>query len=173
MNLRVLLVTIISVGAGLFLTVEASAGRIADWKGAETFTQTSLVPNPTRCGAAPPSLQATFAGTGVDTAGGTFTVTTSGCLNTETMRISDLEATDTYVGGAGSVLIAPDDFTLVVDPETCVGTNEAPVAFRVAGGTGEYEGARGGGHFDFALNWTPCNGVTQPTHVWFRGTIEP
>lgn len=165
----ILIVTV--VGLGLHIG-GAAAARIADWKGAEVLTQTSLAPNPARCGDAPSNLEATFAGTGVDTAGGAFSVTVSGCLNLDTLRVFDLEATDTYVRSGDSVLIAPDDFTLIVDPATCVATNTRPVMFEVAGGTGEYEEARGGGQFDFAVNWAPCNGLTQPTHIWFRGTIE-
>lgn len=166
------LVVVIAVAGTALQGPGSAAPSDADWKGAETFTQTTLVPNPTRCGATPPNVEATFIGNGVDTTGGAFLVTVTACLNTETLRVSDLDATDTYVHTQGSVFIAPDDFSLVVDPETCVAANDAPVQFRVVGGTGKYENARGSGQFDFAANWTPCNGLTQPTHVWFRGTID-
>jgi hypothetical protein len=162
------LAIVVALVGGIFGATSVAAARLNGWKGAETFTQTTLTPNPPRCGP-PPNVEATFAGSGVDTVGGSFLVTVSGCLNTATLEAFDLAATDTYIHTDGSVDIAPDDFALVLDPETCVATNTTPVRFTVVGGTGAYKGARGVGHFDFAVNWTPCNGLAQPTHVWFRG----
>jgi len=158
--------------AALAVGGTAVAARSDVWKGAESFTQTALTPNVERCGAAPGNLEGSFAGSGIDTAQGTFAVTTSGCVNVETLRVSDLRATDTYLRSGDSVRIVADDFTLVLDPDTCVATNRRSVRFRVAGGTGELAGARGRGRFDIAMNWTPCNGLSLPAHVWFEGRLE-
>ena len=170
-------VTVAAVLVALGLVIGGAPGapaarKKAHWKGAETFEQTSVAPNPGRCGAFPPNVEATFAGSGVDTVGGAFDVRVSACLDTGALHIFDLEATDIYVQSGDSIEIAPDDFTLVLDPATCTATNSRPVRFRVAGGTGAYEGARGGGTSDFALNWGPCNGLVTPTYLWFRGHIK-
>ena len=141
------------------------------WKGAETLVPIAVGPNVDRCGA-PPNVEARYAGTGIDTNGGTFAVTASGCLNLDTLRVFDMEATDTYAGTGDAIHIAPADFTLVIDPATCVATNADPVPFRVDGGTGRYELSTGSGTFDFALNHPQCNGLAQPAHIWFRGEVH-
>jgi hypothetical protein len=162
---------VVAVAASV-IGATAMAYRVADWKGAESFTQTGLAPNLTRCGPLPDNLEGRFAGSGIDTAHGTFAVTTSGCVNAKTLRVSDLEATDTYLRSGDSVRIETDDFTLGLDSTTCVASNRQPVAFRVAGGTGGLTGATGRGHFDIAMNWTPCNGLVLPAHVWFNGELR-
>ena len=151
--------------------VPAGAARGVEWKGAETLLPVALAPNVERCGP-PPILEVSYAGTGIDTNGGVFAVTASGCLDLGALRVFDMEATDTYTATADSIRIEPDDFTLVLDPVTCVATNPLQVAFRVAGGTGSYEGAGGSGHFDFVLNHPACNGLVQPADIWFRGVIR-
>jgi hypothetical protein len=162
---------LVAVGA-LVVGATAGASPVTDWKGAESFTQTGLAPNLTRCGPLPDNLEGRFAGSGIDTAYGTFAVTTSGCVNVRTLRVSDLQATDTYLRSGDRVKIVTDDFTLALDAKTCVASNRHPVAFRVAGGTGGLAGATGRGHFDIAMNWTPCNGLVLPAHVWFNGELR-
>jgi hypothetical protein len=172
---RRILITVTGVGAlaALVAAATAIASRVVtDWKGAESLAPTGLVPNVQRCGPPPANLEGRFAGSGIDTAAGTFTVTASGCVNTDTLRVTDLEATDTYLNGDGTVRITPEDFALALDRETCVASSARPVAFRVAGGTGALAGATGGGHFQIALNWTPCNGRALPAHVWFDGQLH-
>jgi hypothetical protein len=158
--------------AALVFGAAAKASNVADWKGAESFAQTGLAPNVKRCGPPPANLEGHFAGTGIDTAGGPFAVTVSGCVNVQTLRVSDLEATDTYLRTADSVRIVSDDFTLALDRKTCVASNRRPVKFDVAGGSGALKGATGGGRFDIAMNWTPCNGLALPAHVWFDGDLQ-
>lgn len=143
-----------------------------NWKGAETFSLIGAAPNVTRCGAFPENIELTFAGSGIDTEGGMFNVTASGCTNSATNRIFDLKATDSYVKSGDQVFIAAGEFVQVIDQETCVATNEHPVAFSVAGGTGGHAGATGQGRFNFAMNQTTCNGLVQPAHVWFKGMIR-
>jgi len=65
------------------------------WKGAETFAPVRVGPNPARCGVFPRNLEAHFVGSGIDNNGGPYSVTASGCLDTEDNLLSDLEATDT------------------------------------------------------------------------------
>lgn len=163
-------VALLTIGAGVAV---AGAGGQPPWKGSETFSQTGGGPNPSRCGAFPPNVEAMFSGTGIDTAGGVFAVTASGCLDVEALRVFDLKATDTYVAGGESVSIVAGEFFLIVDPATCVATNAHPVPFEVAGGTGRFAGADGGGRFHFAMNHTPCSGTVSPAHVWFRGQLKP
>lgn len=146
----------------------ATARSVPDWKGAEQMALLALVPAPDRCGAA---LQANLAGHGLDTAGGAFAVTASACLDADALTLTDLEATDRYTSGAGSVHIAPGDVALQLDPTTCVATNAQPVPYTVAGGTGAFDGATGQGSFDIALAWPPCGAAPQPAYVWFSGEL--
>lgn len=143
------------------------------WKGAESFTPVQVGPNPSRCGPFPQNLEARFAGSGIDTNGGPFSVTASGCLDTVANVLSSLEATDTYLDTGDAVLIAPGDVALTVDPTTCVATNRQPVHFDVAGGTGRYAGARGDGTYDLAFTLPSCAGAQQSVYVWFRGRLIP
>ena len=146
------------------------AARPPAWKGAETFSLLAAGPAPERCGPAPRFLEARFAGSGIDTAGGTFAVTASGCRDTVEQMLFDMEATDTFADGA--LHIAPDDVALVIDPATCVATNAHPVAFTVAGGTGRFAGATGRGTFDLAMTEPGCGAAPQPVHVWFSGRLQ-
>lgn len=154
----------------MFSTATAGAGS-RTWKGAETFAPVRVGPGLARCGAFPRNLEAHFAGSGIDTFGGPFVVTASGCLDTQAMVLSDLEATDTYLRGGDSVHIAPDDAALDFDPATCTASTSRPLRFVVAGGTGALAGARGGGTYDLAFTLPTCVGPQQIVHVWFRGTI--
>jgi len=171
---------VLAITAGLLMvgvigataaTGSASGGR-PGWKGAETFAPTSIGPNPSRCGDFPRNLQATFVGSGIDTLGGPFAVSVSGCLDTESNVLFDLESTDTYLGSGDALRIAPGKVALHVDPVTCVATNRVPVRFDVVGGTGAHTGARGGGHYDIAFTLPTCPGPQQPVHVWFSGHID-
>lgn len=155
------------LGAG---PVSASGGGQLHYKGAETLELVSVGPNPARCGAAP-NFEAVFEGEGIDTAGGIFTVVSSGCQNIETGEVFDLVAVDTYASG-DSVTIEAASFLLVFDPQTCASSNVAPVPYTIAGGTGAFAGATGGGKFDFASNDPNCNGEIAPAYVWFRGKIK-
>lgn len=143
----------------------------ADWKGAESFSLTNAGPNVARCGAFPENIELTFAGSGIDTEGGVFNATASGCTNTTTNLIFDLKATDTYVQSGDQVFIEADSFVQVINPATCLATNSHAVTSRVAGGTGGHAGATGHARFNFANNLTPCNGQIAPAHVWFEGVI--
>lgn len=164
-------VVIVAVSGATAATVAASGGR-PGWKGAETFAPTSIGPNPSRCGDFPRNLQASFAGSGIDTLGGPFTVSVSGCLDTETNVLTDLESTDTYLRSGDALRVEPGDVALHVDPTTCVATNRVPVPFDVVGGTGAYAGARGGGHYDIAFTLPTCPGPQQAVHVWFGGHLH-
>lgn len=168
MRVRLIAALLVSLWA---MHLASAVGEAPPWKGAESMSIVSLLPDLDRCGE-PPVLLARFAGDGIDARFGAFTVVASGCLNPETLQVFDLEATDTFLSG-DSVLIAPDDATLSLDPQTCVATNVEPVPFDVAGGTGSLANATGGGTFDIALNWTPCNGLALPARVWFEGTVAP
>ena len=161
--------------AVIALALGASATAGADprpWHGAETFAPVRIGPGVERCGAFPRHLEAQFAGSGIDSFGGPYAVTASGCLDTDTMVLSDLEATDTYVGSGDSVRIAPADAPLHFDPATCTATNTRPLRFDVVGGTGALTGARGGGQYDLAFTLPTCPGPQQVVHVWFHGTIH-
>jgi hypothetical protein len=163
-----------ALAATVPITQALSAQAREAWKGADSMTPIAIGPDISRCGPAPASLRAQFAGTGIDNTGGPYTVTASGCLNTETQRVSQLRATDTYIRSGDSVDIATDDFTLAVNPDTCVATNERPVRFTVAGGSGSLEDAGGQGRFHFAMPYPLCAGVTPPltAYVWFEGTFQ-
>jgi hypothetical protein len=87
---------IAALAASLPVSQALSARGPDEWKGAESLRPLLIAPNPGRCGPAPVNLQAQFAGTGIDTNGGTYTVSASGCLNTHSRRVFDLHATDTY-----------------------------------------------------------------------------
>lgn len=171
-NRRRIAALMASLGAVTLLLTGGTAGASEhlSWKGAETMAPVALTPNLARCGP-PPTVEARFAGSGIDTEGGMFAVAASGCFDLDTLRIFDLEATDTYVQSRDTIRILPDDFTLRLDERTCVATNPQPVRFRVGGGTGRFANSGGGGTFDFALNHPPCNGLAQPAHIWFRGEV--
>ena len=136
------------------------------------MTPLAIAPDPSRCGPAPVNLHARFAGTGIDTNGGPYTVAASGCLSTQTRRLSELRATDTYNRNGDSIDI--DDFTLRVSPATCVATNKHPVRFTVAGCSGSLARASRHGHFDFAMPYPLCAAAQPPftAYVWFSGTIQ-
>jgi hypothetical protein len=144
---------------------------IAHWKGASGLTPVGAGPNPARCGPFPENVEVTFTGGGIDTGGGIFTSAASACTNTTNGRIFDLKSTDSYHSG-GSVLIETDPFTPVLNPATCVSTNEQAVGFRVAGGTGPYAGATGQGRFHLATNDIACNGIPAPSRVSFEGVLQ-
>jgi hypothetical protein len=141
------------------------------WKGAETLNPISVAPNLARCGAFPRNLEARLAGSGVDTNGGPYLVTASGCLDTRANVIFDLEATDTYLRSREALRIAPDDVALDVDPQTCVGASRQPTGFRVAGGTGSYARARGSGSYTLVMTMPGCLGPQSPAHIWFTGSL--
>ncbi|HEX6043759.1 MAG TPA: hypothetical protein VFZ22_04665 [Pyrinomonadaceae bacterium] len=143
----------------------------ADWKGAESFSLTGAGPNVARCGSFPENIELSFSGTGIDTQGGLFNVTASGCTNTVTNEIFDLKATDTYVQSGDQIFIEADSFVQVINPVNCVAANSHAVTGRVAGGTGAYAGVTGHAKFNFANNLTPCNGQNAPAHVWFEGVV--
>ncbi len=149
----------------------ASAER-PGWKGAETLAPVGIGPDLARCGVFPRHLEAHFVGSGLDTAGGPYAVSASGCLDSEANVLFDLEATDTYLGTGHSLRIAPADVALDVNPATCTATNGAPVRFAVAGGTGAYAGATGGGSFDIAFTLPTCPGPQTAVHIWFRGQLD-
>jgi hypothetical protein len=164
-------VLITASAATVILAAVASADRPV-WKGAETFAPVRIGANPARCGTFPRHLEAHFAGSGIDTNGGPYAVSASGCLDTEANVLFDLEATDTYLGSGDSVRIAPADAPLEVDPATCTATNRQPGRFAVAGGTGRYAGASGDGVYDLAFTLPTCPGPQQSVHVWFQGRID-
>ena len=164
-----LLVAIFAVG-----TEQGGAARAASpaWKGAETLNPLSLAPAPLRCGPPPTYLEGRFAGSGLDSVGGAFTVTASGCLDTEKLRLFDMEATDTFVSSGDSIVILPGDVDLVLNADTCVAVNRRPVPFRTGSATGSLQGASGQGTFHIALSYPPCGGALLPAHVWFDGTLH-
>ncbi|HVL32134.1 MAG TPA: hypothetical protein VM600_00965 [Actinomycetota bacterium] len=167
--------TLAPVFAALVFATSVSVWVTADepapaWKGAESMTPIAFAPNPERCGA-PPVLEGRFAGDGLDSRGGIFTVTASACFNTETLKVTDLEATDRF-SAADTLLIKPADVVLVLDPVSCVATNRHATPFSVAGGTGRYDGASGSGTYHIALNWPACNGAAAPARVWFEGVLN-
>ena len=141
------------------------------WKGATMLTPVAVGPNDARCGAFPENVEIQFSGGGIDTGGGSFDSAASTCTNTTTGLIFDLKSTDTYHGG-GSVLITTDPFTPVLNPATCVSTNEQAVKFQVAGGTGPYAGATGHGRFHLITNDPNCNGIPAPGRVSFEGVLQ-
>jgi hypothetical protein len=147
----------------------AESGRV--WKGAETLSPVSLAPNAARCGPFPRHIEARMAGSGVDTNGGPYTVVASGCLDTQTDVIFDLEATDTYLRTGEAVRIDPENLSLDVDPGTCVAANREPVRFKLAGGSGRYVGAEGAGTYTLAMTMPDCVGPQVPAQLWFEGRI--
>ena len=96
----------------------------------------------------------------------------SACSNTTTNLVSDLKATDTYVQTGDQVFIEGDDFVLVPNLSNCVATNTHGVPLGVTGGSGGHAGATGQGRFHITTNLTPCNGLVQPSRVWFEGVIS-
>jgi hypothetical protein len=163
--------TVIVAGPVIGSAAAAGADR-PGWKGAETFTPVGIGPNPARCGAFPRHLEAHFVGSGIDTRGGPYAVSASGCLDTQANVLFDLEATDTYLGSGDSLRIVPADVSLDVNPATCSATNREPVRFHVAGGTGAYAGASGGGSYDLAFTLPTCLGPQAAGHIWFRGRLD-
>lgn len=166
----------LGVAASLLLGANVvSAGHDDDdeaqrYKGSESLALVSVAPNLERCGDFP-NFEAVFEGQGIDTAGGVFTVTASGCQNVATGLVFDLTAVDTYANG-DTVNIVADEFYFVFDPQTCVSTNDEPVRYWIDGGTGAFAGADGGGKFEIASNDPSCNGVLAPAFVWFRGRVR-
>lgn len=171
MTASVVRLTLVGLIVGTLGWGAPSGADQREWKGAQTMAPAGLTPAPDRCGDPPVNVEMRLVGNGIDTAGGTFVALASICLNTETMEVFDLESTDTYTSSGDGISIIPGDFVLVVDPDTCVGTNAEPVPFTVTGGTGAFAGT-GGGFYHFALNWPPCNGRAQPAHIWFDGTLD-
>jgi len=141
------------------------------YKGASAFNFVGAAPNVARCGAFPENIELSFEGAGVDTEGGYNTAVFSACTNTTTNRVFDLKAEDTYLNG-DKVFIEGDAFNQVINPANCTGSNSHGVNFRVAGGTGAYAGATGGGRFNLFSNLTPCNGQVVPSMVSFEGWIK-
>lgn len=164
--------TALGVGAS------ATATTVTTWKGGDSLVLTALVPDPARCGTPSPGtpiLEARLTGTGIDTAGGAFAVTASACFNTETLRVTDLRATDRFTSGSAqgaTITIASDDFTFVRNDAAGVIYSRRPVSFRVAEATRSLAGTRGQGHYEIALSWPPSGGLPQPAHVWFEGELH-
>lgn len=163
----------VGLGAALLL----SAGPVAaddhgnlQYKGSETLELVSVGLNEARCGKAP-NFEAVFEGEGIDTAGGVFTVVSSGCQNIATGEVFDLVAVDTYANG-DSVTIEASSFYLVFDPQICASSNVDSAHYEIAGGTGAFAGASGSGVFELASNDPSCNGEVAPAYVWFRGKIK-
>src|SRR4029079_17996375 len=75
------------------------------YKGASAFNLAGAGPNVARCGAFPENIELSFTGQGIDTEGGLNTAVFSACANTTTNVVSDLRATDTYVGSGDQVMI--------------------------------------------------------------------
>ncbi len=125
----------------------------------------TIGPNPARCVLFPRHLEAHFVGSVIDTRGGPYSVTASGCLDTEANVLFDLEATDTYLGSGDSLRIAPADVALDVDPATCTATNREPVRVVVTGGTGAYAGARGSGIGTFREDAADRDQMTLIGHI--------
>jgi len=151
----------------------ALAGRVnPHYKGASAFNLAGAGPNVARCGAFPENIELSFTGQGIDTEGGLNTAVFSACANTTTNVVSDLRATDTYVGSGDQVFIEADSFVQAIDPANCTATTAHSVPFRVAGGTGGHAGASGQGRFNLYSNLTPCNGQTPPAFVSFEGMIQ-
>ena len=141
------------------------------YKGASAFNLAGAGPNVARCGAFPENIELSFTGQGIDTEGGLNNAVFSACANTVTNVVSDLRATDTYVGSGDQVSIEGDSFVQAIDPVNCTATTAHGVPFRVAGGTGGHAGATGQGHFNITSNVTPCNGLTLPAQVTFQGVL--
>ena len=142
------------------------------YKGASAFNPAGAGPNVARCGAFPENIELSFTGQGIDTEGGLNTAVFSACANMTTNVVSDLKATDTYVGSGDQVFIEADSFVQAIDPVNCTATTAHAVPFRVAGGTGGHAGASGQGRFNLYSNLTPCNGQTPPAFVSFEGMIQ-
>ncbi|MDP8930927.1 MAG: hypothetical protein M3O70_20735 [Actinomycetota bacterium] len=167
----VVLVVLVVLAVGT-AQVGASPTREERWKGAETLELVTIGPALDRCGPPPIYLEGRFVGTGLDSIGGAFVVAASGCLDTQALRLFDLEATDTFTASGASLTIVPEDVDLDLNTSTCVAVNRQPVPFTVAAGTGALEGAAGHGTFDLALSYPPCGGAAQPAHVWFKGVLQ-
>lgn len=120
----------------------------------------------------PRHLEAHFAGSGIDTLGGPFLVTASGCLATQANVLSQLEANDTYLGSGDSIRIDPADAVLDFDPVTCTASTARPLPFDVVGGTSALADARGGGLYNLAFTLPTCLGPQQVVHVWLHGTVD-
>lgn len=141
------------------------------YKGASAFNFIGAAPNVARCGAFPENIELSFQGAGVDTEGGYNTAVFSACTNTTTNLVFDLKAEDTYLSG-DKVFIEGDSFVQAINLNNCTGSTSHGVNFRVAGGTGAYAGATGGGRFNLFSNLTPCNGQVVPATVSFEGWIK-
>lgn len=163
--------------AGHFTGGSSKAAALVDnllnphYKGGSSFNFVGAAPNVARCGPFPQNVELSFQGSGTDTEGGYNTAVFSACTNTTTNEVFDLKATDTYLNG-DQVFIEGDSFVQVVNPANCVASNSHGVNFRVAGGTGAYAGATGGGRFHLVSNLTPCNGQVVPAQVFFEGWLK-
>lgn len=163
--------------AGHFSGGSSQAAAVVDnllnphYKGASAFNFVGAAPNVARCGAFPENIELSFQGSGVDTEGGYNTAVFSACTNTTTNEVFDLKAEDTYLSG-DKVFIEGDSFVQVINPANCTGSTAHGVNFRVAGGTGVYAGATGGGRFNLFSNLTPCNGQVVPATVSFEGWLK-
>lgn len=140
------------------------------YKGSESLNLISVGIDLDRCGDFP-NFEAVFEGQGIDTAGGLFSVVSSGCQNIETGEVFDLVAVDTYANG-DSVTIEASSFFLEFDPQTCASATVDPVHYTIAGGTGSFAGVMGHGKFEFASNDSACNGEIAPAFVWFHGKYK-
>jgi hypothetical protein len=171
---RVIAALAVAIGsaAGICAATKVVSADPPVWKGAESLAPVAIGPDVTRCGAFPRNLEAHFAGSGIDTNGGPFSVTVSGCLDTTANVLSNLAATDTYARSGEALFIAPADTPLIIDHVTCVATNPQPVRFNVTGGTGRFAGARGTGTYEIAFTLPTCPGLPQQVFVWFRGHLE-
>lgn len=168
------LATMAALGVG----ASATATTVTTWKGGDSLVLTALVPEPGRCGTPSPGepvFEARLSGTGIDVEGGAFAVTASACFNTETLRVTGLEATDTFTSGSNrgaTVKIRSDDFTFERNDASGVIYSRRPVAFRITQATGSLAGTRGHGHYEIALSWPASGGLPQPAHVWFEGEMQ-
>lgn len=180
---RVKVVKFATLGAGLCLLVSGTftpsvavgfggGGGFGGefYKGSEALDLVAVAPNPARCGDFP-NFEAQFEGQGIDTAGGIFDVTASGCQNIQTGKVFDLVAVDTYADGS-TVTIEASTFFFQFDPSTCVSTNALPVPYEIADGTGQFATVTGGGFFNIANNDPSCNGEIAPGFVWFGGVFD-
>ena len=171
-KLTLALITLAALISGTSVTATMLDDKVnPHYKGGSSFNLAGPGPNVARCGAFPENVELSFTGAGIDTEGGYNTAVFSACTNTTTNEVFDLKATDTYAGSGDSVFVEGDRFVLAPNPAICAASNAHGVPFRVAGGTGIYEGATGTGHFNITSNLIPCNGLTPPSQVWFEGVI--
>ncbi len=169
-RLKTLVGSVLLLGGAVAASPAQAGNGAQKYKGSVALNVVSVAPNIPRCGEAP-NVEAQFQGGGLDTGGGLVTVDATGCQNLDTGEVFDLIAVDTYADG-NSINIVADSFFLVPNPQTCVSSNAEPVRFWIDGGTGLFDGATGGGKFDFATNDPGCNGEVEPAFIWFKGKIK-